>query len=116
MKIRFQADADLHGPIVRGLIRLDPLIDFKTSREARLQGLDDRAVLAIAADDGRMLVTHDVSTMPEHFRRFIETRTSPGTVMVPQSLPYHGAIEGLLRLWATTEAERWENVLFYLPR
>jgi len=116
LKIKFQADADLHGPIVRGLIRIEPLIDFKTSQEARLQGLDDPLVLAIAADDSRMLVTHDVSTMPEHFKRFIETRTSPGVVMVPQSLPYHEAIEGLFRLWATTEMERWENVLFYLPR
>ena len=116
MKIKFQADADLRGPIVHGLIRLEPMIDFKTARQAGLQGLDDPVVLAIAADDGRMLVTHDVSTMRKHFERFIETRNSPGAVMVPQRLPYHEAIDRLLRLWATTEAERWENVLFYLPR
>jgi hypothetical protein len=86
LKVKFQADADLRGPIVHGLIRLEPMIDFK------------------------------VSTMRRHFERFIETRNSPGVVMVPQRLPYHEAIDRLLRLWATTEAERWKNVLFYLPR
>lgn len=60
--------------------------------------------------------THDVSTMRKHFERFIETRNSPGVVMIPQRLPYHETINRLLRLWATTEAEQWENVLFYLPR
>lgn len=116
MKIRFQADADLHFPIVTGLKLREPAIDFKSAQEAGLQGLDDLIVLGIAADQGRLLVSHDVGTMSIHFARFIATRTSPGVVLVPQSLPYHDAIEGLLRLWLTTEAERWENVLFFLPR
>ncbi len=34
-----------------------------------LAGLSDATVLAIAADEGRLLVSHDVSTMPEHFAR-----------------------------------------------
>ncbi len=36
----------------------------------RLSGLSDPEVLALAARDGRALVTHDKSTMPTHFRRF----------------------------------------------
>jgi hypothetical protein len=116
LKIKFQADADVHFPIVTGLRLREPAIDFKSAQEAGLEGLEDPVVLGIAADQGRLLVSHDVSTMPIHFARFIETRTSPGVVLVPQSLPYHEAIDGLLRLWETTEAERWKNVLFYLPR
>lgn len=116
MKIRFQADADIHRPIITGLLRREPLIDFRTAQAAGLEGVDDLSVLGIAADQGRLLVSHDVTTMPIHFAVFIATRTSPGVVLVPQSLTYYEAIEGLLRLWETTEAEKWVNVLFYLPR
>ena len=73
MKVRFQADADLRRPIIAGLRRREPTIDFRTAHEAGLAGLNDATVLAIAADDGRLLVSHDVSTMPEHFARFIQT-------------------------------------------
>lgn len=37
-----------------------------TLDEARLGGLEDSEVLAIAADEGRILVTHDRKTMPRH--------------------------------------------------
>ncbi|MFN0108289.1 MAG: DUF5615 family PIN-like protein [Blastocatellia bacterium] len=116
MKIRFQADADLRFPIVKGVRRREPLIDFQTANEAALEGIADPVVLKIAADDGRLLVSHDVSTMPENFANFIETQASPGVVLIPQELPYHEAIERLIQLWATSEAETWHNVLFFLPR
>lgn len=115
MKIRFQADADLRQPIVKGVKRREPSIDFCTANDAGLEGLDDLAVLKIAANAGRLPVSHDVSTMPENFALFLESQASPGVVLIPQDLPYHEAIERLIHLWATTEAETWHNVLFYLP-
>ena len=69
MKVRFQADADLRRPIIAGLRRREPTIDFRTSHDAGLAGLNDATVLAIGADEGRLLVSHDVTTMPEHFAR-----------------------------------------------
>ncbi len=116
MKVRFQADADLRRPIIAGLKRREPTIDFKTAQDAGLAGLNDETVLAIAADEGRLLVSHDVSTMPEHFARFIQTRSSPGLILISQELSYHHAIEGLLRLWSTTDADDWRNILSFLPR
>lgn len=116
MKIRFQADADLRAPIIKGLKRREPLIDFATAHEAGLAGLDDHAVLALAASTGRLLVSHDVSTMPETFSQFIQDQFSPGVILVSQELSYREAIEGLLRVWANTEAEEWENLLSFLPR
>ncbi|MBI3951428.1 MAG: DUF5615 family PIN-like protein [Acidobacteria bacterium] len=116
LKIRFQADADLRRPIIIGLKRREPAIDFKTAQEAGLAGLDDPTILAMAADEGRLLVSHDVSTMPENFAKFMETRTSPGVILISQQLSYRDAIEGLLRVWLTTEAENWQDVLSFLPR
>jgi hypothetical protein len=87
MKLKFQADADLRDPIVSGDKRREPMIDFKTANEAQLEGVSDTDVLARAADEGRMLVSHDVNTMPRHFTEFIKTRTSPGVILINQDLP-----------------------------
>jgi len=116
LKIPFQADADLRVPIIKGLKRREPAVDFTTAHEAGLAGLNDRAVLALAASNGRVLVSHDVSTMPEEFSLFIQEQTSPGVILISQELSYREAIEGLLRVWSSTEAEDWENVLAFLPR
>ena len=116
MKIRFQADADLRVPIIKGLKRREPTIDFATAHEAGFAGLDDQAVLTLAASRGRVLVSHDVSTIPENFSRFIQEQISPGVILISQELSYREAIEGLLRVWSSSEAEDWENVLSFLPR
>lgn len=87
-----------------------------TAHEAGLSGLDDRAVLEFAASNGRVLVSHDVSTMPEEFSRFIQEHISPGVILISQELSYREAIEGWLRIWLNTESEDWENVLSFLPR
>jgi len=116
LKIRFQADADLHAPIIKGLKRRERLIDFATAHQSGLAGLHDQEVLELAAANHRMLVSHDVSTMPGEFLAFIQKQASPGVILISQELSYRDAIEGLLRVWSTTEAEDWTNVLSFLPR
>ena len=44
MKLKFQADADLRDPIVSGVKRREPMIDFKTANEAQLEGVPDPGV------------------------------------------------------------------------
>lgn len=87
MKVRFQADADLNEILVKALLRREAAIDFQTAQVAELAALTDSQVLAMAAREGRVLVTHDRKTMPKHFTEFIATRQSSGVVIVPQSLP-----------------------------
>jgi hypothetical protein len=65
---RLLADADLNGAIVSGVMRRGSDIDFRRTEHVPLEGLPDETVLAIAAADRRVLVSHDVSTMPGHFR------------------------------------------------
>lgn len=86
MKIRFQADADLNERIVRAVRRRLPAIDFQTAGEGEIRGLDDLEVIAAAASEGRIVITHDRSTMPVHFGNFIATKTSPGLFILPQEL------------------------------
>ena len=115
MKVRFQADADLHQMIVTALMRCEPSVDFQTARAAGLAGLCDPQVLERAATEGRVLVSHDQSTMPQHFAAFIQHQHSAGLLIVPQHLPYAIVVEELLLIWAASEAEEWINRIAYLP-
>jgi hypothetical protein len=115
MRVRFQADADFNQDIVRAVRRREPAVDFQTAHEASLAGLDDDVVLERAAQEGRVLVSHDRRTMPFHFAAFITTRTSAGVVLVPQSLPIRQAVEDLILIWEASEAEEWVNQIDSLP-
>jgi hypothetical protein len=115
VKIRFQADADLHQMIVTALVRREPSVDFQTATAAGLAGLLDPHVLERVAAAGRVLVSHDQSTMPQHFAVCIQNQQSAGLLIVPQHLPYAVVVEELLLIWAASEAEEWINRIAYLP-
>ena len=67
MKVRFLADADLNKAFVSGVLRREPSLDFLTAQAAGLRGMSDPEVLALAAENQRILVLHDVGTMPASF-------------------------------------------------
>src|SRR5437588_13093583 len=88
MRVKFQADADLDGRILRGLRRAVPEIDMRTAADAALAGLKDPEVLRIAADSARILVTQDRRTMPAHFARFTADAQSPGVILLREATPH----------------------------
>jgi hypothetical protein len=71
MKVSFLADVNVDERIVSVVLRAEPSISFLTAAEAGLHGLPDPKVLEIAAEEGRVLVTHDRKTMPYVFGEFI---------------------------------------------
>ena|SRR5437667_193502 len=115
MKPLFQADANLNEDIVTAVLRREPSIDFQTAVDANLRGVPDPDVLALAAQEGRILVTHDRKTMPHHFAAFILNSQCPGVLIISQDLPVAEATEELILIWATTEADEWINCICNLP-
>ena len=115
MKIRFQADSDLNQTIVKALLRLEPSIDFQTAHAANLRGVPEPDVLAYAANEGRVLVSHDITTMPRHFGAFIQAADSAGVLIALQDAPLLTVVEDLLLLWLVDEAEDWVNRIRVLP-
>lgn len=77
--------------------------------------MSDLEVLALAAKEGRLLISHDQRTMPIHFANFIETETSAGVIIVLQSMPINKAIRGILKIWHEEDAEDWRDRIIYLP-
>ncbi len=115
MRVRFQADADLNQIIVKATLRLEPSIDFQTAPAAGLAGLDDAHVLKLAAEQGRILVSHDRKTMPTHFGQFIALGNSPGVLIVSRKLPIAQVAEELFLIWSASEPEEWVNRIRSLP-
>jgi hypothetical protein len=73
-------------------------------------------VLALAARENRVLVSHDVGTMPSHFRALGKLRKhSAGVLLIPQTLDVATAIEELLLIRLATEASERVNRLEWLP-
>jgi hypothetical protein len=116
VSIRFLADADLDGAIVRGVHRHEPSVDLKSANDADLEGLSDPEVLELAAAEGRVLVSHDTSTMPVHFAaRSRLGLKSPGVLLAFQSAAIGDVIESLLIIWSASREEEWAGQIHYLP-
>lgn len=77
--LRYAADENFNGDIVRGLLRRNPNLDIVRVQDVGLSGADDPTVLEWAASQGRLVVTHDVSTLSKHaFDRVASNRPMPG--------------------------------------
>ena len=59
-------DENFNQRILRGLKRAIPHLDSVLAQSAGLQGVHDPPLLAWAAAQHRILVTHDVNTIPKH--------------------------------------------------
>ncbi len=114
--VRFLADASLHHAIVAGCVRREPAIDFVSAHAAKLHGVSDPEVLAIAAAQGRILVTHDFRTMPKHFAVFLSAgHSSPGVFLVKQRTPLAQVIDELVLVWTASEPGDWTNRMVPIP-
>lgn len=98
-----------------GAIRRQPNLDFQSANEARFEGLKDPEVLAIAARDGRVLVTHDRKTMPTEFCQFIISPMSSGVLILSQNLPIGEAIDAIILVWEASTAEEWIDRIMTFP-
>ena len=117
MTPRFLADEDVNIDIIQGLRAHEPSLDILDVKTAGLRAFPDSALLEIAVQQDRILVTHDRRTMPRHFRERVEAgKPNPGVFILPQHPGVVGAvIDSLLLVWTASHAEEWRNRIVYLP-
>ena len=85
MTVRFLADEDLDVALIEGLRSREPAIDILDVKAAGLHGTKDPALLELAAQQGRIMVSHDRETMPKYFReRLGSGKLTAGLFVVPQ--------------------------------
>jgi Domain of unknown function (DUF5615) len=113
---RFLADHDLNEHIVTGVWRREPALECVRARDVGMSERPDAEVLAYAADNGFIVVWHDVNTMPcAAYGRMSSGQKMSGLLMVKQSDPVGTIISCLILIWSASEAEEWENQVCFLP-
>lgn len=84
-KIKFAIDADFDNDILRGLLRRNPELNIVRVQDVGLRTADDPTILEWAANEGRILLTHDVTTMTAHANdRSRKHQPMPGIFVAPQ--------------------------------
>ena len=114
--LRFVADEDFTRAIVRGVLRARSDIDIVRVQDVGLRTQEDAVVLNWAATEGRVLLTHDVQTMPAHaYERARNMLPMPGVFVVPQDEAIGPIIEDLILLAECSREGEWEGQVQYLP-
>jgi hypothetical protein len=110
------ADENFNNDIVRGSLRRKPELDIVRLQDVGLSGTDDPAVLEWAAQAGRVLLTHDVTTITHYaYERVQAGKPMPGVIEVGREVPLGVAIEDLLLLAECSLDGEWEGQILYLP-
>ncbi len=115
--LRLLADENFNRDLVRGLLRHRPHFDIVRAQDVDLSQALDPEVLAWAAREVRVTLTHDVTTMT-HFAAERLQRGEPmaGLFLVHQrSVAFSVIINDLLLLDDCSETSEWTNQILYLP-
>lgn len=114
--IALLTDEDFNYQITDGLLMREPQLDLARVQEVGLRGASDPVVLAWAAQEGRVLLTHDVTTMTHYANQRVQAGLPmPGVFAVPKTLTVGRAIDELVILVECSLDGEWENQIRYLP-
>ena len=114
--LRFAADENFNCDIVRGVRRRKVEVDIVRIQDAGLSAADDPTILEWAAQNGRVLITHDVSTMTHFaYERVRAGKRMPGVFEISRKVPIGVAIEQIVLLAECSLEAEWEGQVRYLP-
>lgn len=114
--LRLAADENLNNNIVRGLYRRLPTVDLIRVQDAEVAGASDPVILDWAAQERRVLVTHDEQTVPYWALQRVENGLEmSGVFVVRRAVAVSQVIEDLLLLVECSSDEEWQNRIGYLP-
>jgi len=114
--IRLLTDENVNNKIMRGLSRRLPQLDFVSVRNVGLAGSPDLVLLKWAANEQRIILTHDIKTMVRDANQLVaQGEPMAGVIFVPDQLEIGRAINDLVMvLDCSTESEMRDTVK-YLP-
>jgi len=114
--LRWLADENFNNDILRAIRRRHPTVDILRVQDAGLRGADDEAVLAWAAEQDRLLLTHDVSTITDYaYRRVMKGDPMPGVFEANRSLSIREVVDDIILLTESSNTGEWEGQVRYLP-
>ena len=114
--MRFLADENLNGSLIRAIRSRIPTADLVRVADVGLSGADDPTVLEWAAQNGRLVLTHDVQTMVGFaYDRVSNGMPMPGLIEIPSYTPIPQAVDDLALLIAASRPGECEGRALYFP-
>ena len=114
--MRFLADENLNNHIYRSLLLQRPGLDIVRVQDVGLSGKSDPDVLKWAVAEKRILITHDVRTIPPLALEWMnENRPIPGIFLVEQDASLGQIILDLLLIVDASDQSEWDGFVYYLP-
>jgi predicted nuclease of predicted toxin-antitoxin system len=114
--LRLAADENFDNHILAGLVRRQSSIDIVRVQDAGLANADDVAILAWAAEQGRVVLTHDAATMIGFaYDRVQAGLPMPGMIEVRMGLPVGRTVEELLLVVAASLPGELDGQVVYVP-
>jgi predicted nuclease of predicted toxin-antitoxin system len=113
--VKFAINENVDLDIIAGVRLRNPEIDMFDVRDVGLGNTDDRDILTWCANEGRILVTHDVNTLTDYaYERIRAGESMPGLVIL-KNAPIVQLIEGVLILAEASLPGELDNHVTYLP-
>jgi predicted nuclease of predicted toxin-antitoxin system len=114
--LKLLADENFDNTILRGLLRRQPDVDIIRVQDTELYGANDPTVLAWAAQENRILLTHDVATITRYaYDRIAKEQSMPGVIEVVSGSQVGRVIEDILMLLECSFDGELANQIYYLP-
>lgn len=114
--LQLLADENFNSDIIRGLLLRMPELEIVRVQDVGLAGADDPSVLLWAAENNRIVLSHDRATMPGFaYDRVANGEPMSGLFIFNDRFPVRQAIEEIILLATCTEQEEWQGRVVYLP-
>lgn len=113
---RLLTDENFNGTILRGLIRRLPNLDVVRVQDVGLMNADDPIILEWAANENRILLTHDVATITLYaYERINRGLYMAGVIEVISTAPIGQILEDLELLILCSEPDEYQNRIIFIP-
>jgi hypothetical protein len=114
--LRFVADENLDERLVVAVLRRVDGCDVVRVRDVGRVGRSDADLLKWAARHGRIVITHDVRTMPNAAYARVASRTRmPGVLIVPSGVSSSGVVDDLVLIAEAGVPEDFRDRVVFLP-
>jgi predicted nuclease of predicted toxin-antitoxin system len=114
--IRFLADENFNNHIIRGVRLRNKNIDIVRLQDRGLSGVADPTVLDFALKENRILLTHDLETIPKFaYERVNAGQKIPAIILVKKELLIAQVIEEILLICECCDEIEFREKIFYLP-
>jgi predicted nuclease of predicted toxin-antitoxin system len=114
--IRFAADENFNGNIIRILQTRLPNIDLIRIQDTPLFGAEDQDVLTWCSDENRILLSHDVSTLKDFaYERILGGLPMPGVFLSDQHASPRSIADDLILIATCSTDTDWAGRVWHLP-